>query len=62
MLFMLVGYLMIAYDAYNSYMLAKGFGVRKGKTTKSRRGEKIIWRQFVCNNEGTKKCHKRLEG
>lgn len=49
------------YDAYNSYMLAKGFGVCKDKTCKSRTDGKIIRRQFVCSKEGHKKCHKRSE-
>lgn len=31
-----------AYEAYNSYAILKGFGVRKNKTTKSRTDQKVI--------------------
>lgn len=50
------------YDEYNSYMLAKGSGVHKCKTTKFRTHGETIRRQFVCNKRGHKKCVKRLEG
>lgn len=41
-----------AYDVYNSYVLVKGFGVRKDRTAKSRIDGKILRAQFVCNKEG----------
>lgn len=44
-----------AYDAYNSYVLAKGFGVRKGRISKSRTDQKVIRRQFLCKKEGRQK-------
>lgn len=48
-----------AYDAYNTYALAKGFGTRKGKNSKSRTDQTIIWRQYLCNKEGRKQVDKR---
>lgn len=40
-----------AYDAYNLYSLEKGFGIHRGKTNKSKANQRIIQRQFVCNNK-----------
>lgn len=51
-----------AYDAYNSYALAKSFGARKHKTTKSRPNQKIMWGRFVYNKEGHKERNEGLEG
>lgn len=53
MLYMLVKYLKrkMKQSAYNSYTLAKGFEVLKGKTTKSKTDGKIIRRQFVYNKK-----------
>lgn len=49
-----------AYGSYKSYALAKSFGVRKHKTTKSRLDQKK-WGEFVYNKEGHKMSDKRLE-
>lgn len=43
-----------AYEAYNTYALTTGFGVRKDKTTKFRTDGKILRRQFVCNKNDIK--------
>ncbi|PHT99946.1 hypothetical protein BC332_29734 [Capsicum chinense] len=40
-----------SYNAYNSYAVAKGFGVRKGPKTKNRNNE-IIRCLFLCSCEG----------
>lgn len=42
------------YDAYNSYRLAKGFGIHRSKTMKSNLDQKVILRRFVCNKLGCK--------
>lgn len=51
-----------AYNAYDAYALAKGFGIRKGKTSKSRTDQTIIRRQYLCNKDGRKRVDKRSEG
>ncbi|XP_077212853.1 protein FAR1-RELATED SEQUENCE 5-like [Tasmannia lanceolata] len=43
-----------AYQHYNAYGLAKGFGVRKSSTTKSKITGDVISRLYVCENEGKK--------
>ncbi|XP_020262352.1 protein FAR1-RELATED SEQUENCE 5-like [Asparagus officinalis] len=43
-----------AYNFYNAYARLKGFGVRKGHTTWSRKKDTIISRIYVCDKEGFK--------
>ncbi|XP_020259036.1 protein FAR1-RELATED SEQUENCE 5-like [Asparagus officinalis] len=43
-----------AYNFYNAYARLKGFGVRKGHTTWSRKKDAIISRIYVCDKEGFK--------
>lgn len=49
------------YKASNTYVLFKGFGVRKSKTTNSRTDWKVIRRRFFCNKEGHKLPDNRQE-
>ncbi|XP_077242695.1 protein FAR1-RELATED SEQUENCE 5-like [Tasmannia lanceolata] len=52
-----------AYDFYNVYGLSTGFGVRKCRTSKSKKTGKVIFRRFVCDKEGERyPKDKRLEG
>ncbi|XP_020263191.1 protein FAR1-RELATED SEQUENCE 5-like [Asparagus officinalis] len=43
-----------AYNFYNAYARLKGFDVRKGHTTWSRKKDAVISRIFVCDMEGFK--------
>ncbi|XP_077242360.1 protein FAR1-RELATED SEQUENCE 5-like [Tasmannia lanceolata] len=43
-----------AYEFYNIYGLATGFGIRKSKTEKSKANHEVIMRGFVCAREGFK--------
>ncbi|XP_077226243.1 protein FAR1-RELATED SEQUENCE 5-like [Tasmannia lanceolata] len=43
-----------AYEFYNIYGLATGFGIRKSKTEKSKANHEVIMRRFVCAREGLK--------
>lgn len=40
------------HDAYNSYALTKGFGIRNDRILKSRTDPKVIHRQYLCSKEG----------
>ncbi|XP_077246102.1 protein FAR1-RELATED SEQUENCE 5-like [Tasmannia lanceolata] len=44
-----------AYDFYNAYGLATGFGVRKSSTSSSMKTNEVISRAFVCDREGLKR-------
>ncbi|XP_077219068.1 protein FAR1-RELATED SEQUENCE 5-like [Tasmannia lanceolata] len=43
-----------AYEFYNIYGLATGFGVRKSSTYKSKITQKMIFKRFVCDRAGFK--------
>ncbi|XP_077251959.1 protein FAR1-RELATED SEQUENCE 5-like [Tasmannia lanceolata] len=44
-----------AYEFYNAYGLATGFGVRKWSTSSSMKTNVVISRTFVCDREGVKR-------
>lgn len=63
MLFMLVGYLTMELKLRCLKLIRvdkKGLLIRRNKTTKSRTGQKVIWRQLVCKKEGHQKHDRRL--
>lgn len=40
------------YEAYNSYALSKGFGIRKEGLQRSKTTKNIIKQYYTCNKEG----------
>ncbi|XP_077232515.1 protein FAR1-RELATED SEQUENCE 5-like [Tasmannia lanceolata] len=44
-----------AYEFYNLYGLAKGFGVQKSSNYKSKKTNKVIFKRFVCDRAGFKR-------
>ncbi|XP_077242606.1 protein FAR1-RELATED SEQUENCE 5-like [Tasmannia lanceolata] len=46
---------MSAFEFYNSYALATGFGLRKSSTNSSKKTNVVNSRKFVCDREGVKK-------